>query len=627
MNKKKLLSVLLVLAMVLSLAACGGAKDDADKGVTGTYEGKAKGHNGDLVLEVSFKDSKIEKIDVKASEESEGIGDKAIEKLSKEVIDNNTVDVDTVATATVTSNAFLEAVKDAIKNAGLKEEDFAKADDADKEDDKTSEEKELEADVVVVGAGGAGMTAAIEANDAGKSVIILEKADFTGGNTTRATGGMNAGKTEYQDKNEFEANDKEAIENKIKTAREEYPELKELADTVEGQLKDYEANPEGYFDSKELFMLDTLVGGKNINNKELVETLVDNSSAAIDWLKSYGMELTDVGSFGGASVKRIHRPLVDGQTKAVGSYLVPKMTEILEEKKVDILFGTAATELIEKDGAIVGVKAGDLTVNAKSVVLATGGFAANLEKVAEIKPELKGFVTTNAATLMGDGIWMAEKVGADVVDMDQIQIHPTVEQETSSLITEGVRGDGAILVNQDGKRFIDEVGTRDVVSAAEIEQPGSYAYLIFDQAMVEKSGPLQGYIEKGFTKQGETYEELAKELEIDEKTLAETMENWNKAVLAKKDEEFGRTAFADELKTAPYYAIKLSPGVHHTMGGLKINTNTEVLDKDGNAIPNLYAAGEITGGVHGANRLGGNAVADIIIYGRIAGQNAAKNVK
>ena len=374
-------------------------------------------------------------------------------------------------------------------------------------------------------------------------------------------------------------------------------------------------------------MLDTLVGGKNVNNHELVETLVDNSSAAIDWLKSYGMELTDVGSFGGASVKRIHRPLVDGQTKAVGSYLVPKMTEILEEKKVDILFGTAATELIEKDGAIVGVKAGDITVNAKSVVLATGGFAANLEKVAEIKPELKGFVTTNAATLMGDGIWMAEKVGADVVDMDQIQIHPTVEQETSSLITEGVRGDGAILVNQDGKRFIDEVGTRDVVSAAEIEQPGSYAYLIFDQAMVEKSGPLQGYIEKGFTKQGETYEELAKELEIDEKTLAETMENWNKAVVSKKDEEFGRTAFADELKTAPYYAIKLSPGVHHTMGGLKINKDTQVLDKDGNAIPNLYAAGEITGGVHGANRLGGNAVADIIIYGRIAGQNAAKNVK
>ena len=627
MNKKKLLSVLLVLAMVLSLAACGGAKEDASKGVTGTYEGKAKGHNGDLVLEVSFKDSKIEKIDVKASEESEGIGDKAIEKLSKEVIDKNTVAVDTVATATVTSEAFIEAVKDAIKNAGLKEEDFAKANEENKEDDKTSEEKDLEADVVVVGAGGAGMTAAIEANDAGKSVIILEKADFTGGNTTRATGGMNAAKTEYQDKNELEANDKEAIENKIKTAREEYPELKELADTVEKQFKDYEANPEGYFDSKELFMLDTLVGGKNVNNHELVETLVDNSSAAIDWLKSYGMELTDVGSFGGASVKRIHRPLVDGQTKAVGSYLVPKMTEILEEKKVDILFGTAATELIEKDGAIVGVKAGDITVNAKSVVLATGGFAANLEKVAEIKPELKGFVTTNAATLMGDGIWMAEKVGADVVDMDQIQIHPTVEQETSSLITEGVRGDGAILVNQDGKRFIDEVGTRDVVSAAEIEQPGSYAYLIFDQAMVEKSGPLQGYIEKGFTKQGETYEELAKELEIDEKTLAETMENWNKAVVSKKDEEFGRTAFADELKTAPYYAIKLSPGVHHTMGGLKINKDTQVLDKDGNAIPNLYAAGEITGGVHGANRLGGNAVADIIIYGRIAGQNAAKNVK
>lgn len=190
-----------------------------------------------------------------------------------------------------------------------------------------------------------------------------------------------------------------------------------------------------------------------------------------------------------------------------------------------------------------------------------------------------------------------------------------------------MRGDGAILVNQDGKRFVDEVGTRDVVSAAEVAQEGGFAYLIFDTNMLEKSNVLKKYIDKGFTTQGETYEELAKALGISEENFKATMETWNEAVANKKDAEFGRTAFAEPLAKAPYYAIKVSPGVHHTMGGVKINTNAEVIGTDGNVIKNLYAAGEVTGGVHGGNRLGGNAVTDIIVFGRIAGENAAKNAK
>lgn len=623
---KKIIALILSMIFMLSFVAC--AKQPLTEGTAQNAnavkaEGKGKGFKGDIVLEAEFADNKVTNVTVKEIHETEGIGDVAIEKLTEEVVKTGSIAVDSVSGATYSSEGFVLALKDAIKNAGLNEADFMRK----SEDNSTSEAQEIETDVVIIGAGVAGMTAAIEAKDAGKSVVILEKSSFTGGNTTRATGGMNAAKTEFQDKNTFEANEKEAVLKRVAEAKEKYPELKELAETIEKQLAEYEANPKGYFDSKELFKLDTLVGGKNLNNHELVDKFVEESEPAIQWLKTLGMELTDVAAFGGASVKRIHRPLVDGKTKGVGSYLVPKLTEILEQKEIAIMFDTAAEELIVENDAVVGVKAGNVTVKAKSVVITTGGFGANLDKVVEIKPDLKGFVSTNAPQMTGDGIWMAQKVGAAVVDLDQIQIHPTVEQETASLITEGVRGDGAILVNQEGKRFVNEVDTRDKVSAAEVAQEGGFAYLIVDSRMVEKSGPLQGYIEKGFTTEGKTVEELAKALNINEANLVATMDSWNKAVEAKSDAEFERQSFADKLDQAPFYAIKVAPGIHHTMGGLKINTDAQVLKEDGTAIKNLYAAGEVTGGVHGANRLGGNAVADIIIFGRIAGQNAANNAK
>lgn len=497
--------------------------------------------------------------------------------------------------------------------------------------DKGGEEENpgLSADVVVLGAGGAGMSAAIEAADAGKSVIVLEKAGYVGGNTIRSTGGLNAAATDEQQSNTF--GEEAGVEKTLKAA-EGYPELAELAATVKGQYDAFvEGGKQGYFDSVELFALDTLIGGKNLNDHELVNVLCSQAKDAITWLKTIDANLESVGSFGGASVKRIHKPLVDGKTVAVGSYIVPIMKDALLNKGVELMLNTEATELVMNEGKVSGVKATtqegeEIVVNAKAVVIATGGFAANEEMYTSYKPELKGFVTTNAPAITGDGIKMAQAVGAATVDMEQIQIHPTVEQRTSALITEGLRGDGAILVNQEGLRFTDEVGTRDAVSAAELAQTGSYAYLIVDQAMVDKSAVIAGYIKSGFTTQGNTYEELATALEMDGATFAETMNKWNAAVEAKEDKEFGRTSFANPLNTAPYYAIKIAPGVHHTMGGLKINTNTEVLDASGNAIPGLYAAGEVTGGVHGANRLGGNAVADIVVFGRIAGQNAASYV-
>ena len=618
---KKVLRFLLVLTLVVSLAACGQGptpqtqEEEAGLYKPGTYTATETGYNTEVPMEVSVTVSKdkIEKIEVTKHEETDGIGSAVIEKMPEKIIEAQSTEVDAFTGATETSKALIAAVNACLKEALVN----APA--------ETGGDREV--DVVVIGAGGAGMSAAIAASDAGSSVLVLEKNEIVGGNTTRATGGLNAAKTPYQDANEMSQGEYDAIAKKLETVKEKYPDLEKLAATVEKQVEDYKANPEGYFDSEELFLLDTLVGGKDLNDKELAKTLVGNSKDAIEWLKTMDMDITSVGAFGGASVKRIHRPEVDGKTVPVGSYLVPRLEKVLKDKNIEILFGTPATELLVEEGKVVGVKAGDLTVRAKSVVIATGGFGANLEKVAEIKPELKGFVTTNVASITGDGIWMAQAIGADVVDLDQIQIHPTVEQETASLITEGVRGDGAILVNQDGKRFVDEVGTRDVVSAAEIAQDGGFGYLIFDENMVDNSNVLKKYIEKGFTTQGETYEELAKALGIPEDNFAATMEAWNKAVANKKDAEFGRTAFTEPLAKAPYYAIKVSPGVHHTMGGVKINPNGEVIGTDGNVIKNLYAAGEVTGGVHGGNRLGGNAVTDIIVFGRIAGENAAKNAK
>ena len=311
--------------------------------------------------------------------------------------------------------------------------------------------------------------------------------------------------------------------------------------------------------------------------------------------------------------------------------LVDAFLKKTDELGIQIMYNTQAAELLEEDGKVTGVKAvsdeAEYTIKAGAVILASGGFGANEEMYTQYRPDLKGTVTTNAPSATGDGIVMAEKAGAALVDIEQIQLHPTVEQTTSMLITESVRGDGAILVNQEGRRFIDEMETRDAVSAAELAQEGQYAYIIFDQNLRDNLKAIEKYVSNGLTVQADTVKGLAELIDADPAVLAETMEKWNKAVADKKDEEFGRdTGMDHDLSTAPYYAIKIAPGIHHTMGGIKINAKAEVLDKDGNAIPGLFAAGEVTGGVHGANRIGGNAVADIVVFGRIASASAAAYV-
>ena len=618
-------------------AATEAAQDAAGAGADGTYEGTAIGQGGEsnpVKVAITLKDGKIADVKIEGPGETDGIGSKAIEAFPAEMIERNTIQVDAISGATITSKAIVEAATAALAEAGLKPEDLESVEAAAAE---PAEDMSVEADVVVVGMGGAGMAAAITASEAGKNVVILESQSMGGGNTVRSTGGLNAAKTATQDENEF--GEADGVNKTLATAKESWADnevITELAATVQKQWDEYQAKPEGYFDSVELFELDTMIGGKGINNFDLVKTLCENTSDAVDWLKEHDAELPSVGAFGGASVKRIHRPVnAEGKTTAVGSYLVPILTKNVEDKdNIDVYYNTTANKIIMEDGKAVGVVAegetgNTVTVNAKAVILATGGFGGDLDRVVKYNPDLEGFVTTNAAGSLGQGIDMAtaDDVKADTVDMEQIQIHPTVTVDADGnahLITEGIRGDGAILVNMEGKRFYDEVSTRDKVSAAEIAQTDGCAWIILDQKMMDASSVYTGYYNSGYAVKGETYEELAEAMGVPADAFKETMDGWAKIWADKTDAEFGRTSFSsdNDLTTAPFYAIKVSPGIHHTMGGLKIDTAAEVINTDGEVIPGLFAAGEVTGGVHGANRLGGNAVADIIVFGRIAGDSA-----
>lgn len=449
------------------------------------------------------------------------------------------------------------------------------------------EEKNQQADIVVIGAGGAGMTAAIQAvQDGATDVVVLEKMPVTGGNTTRSTGGLNAAGTQYQE-------------------------------------------AEGIEDSVELFVEDTMKGGKELNDKDLVTVMAENSNDALEWVNDLGADLTVVGMFGGASVKRIHRP---SDTSAVGPVLVKTLNKAIADLKIPVLLETKAEKiLLDDDGAVCGVTATDkdgkeFTIDCTAVVLATGGFGANSDMVVEYNSALAGFATTNHSGATGDGIAMAKEIGADFVDMDQIQTHPTVNPDTQTMYTEGVRGNGAILVNKEGKRFVNELETRDVVSAAILEQTDGVCYLVFDQAVRDSLAAIESYVKAGIVTEADTPEALGEAIGVDGAALAETLKTYAGYQKAKKDDEFGRESMELPLDQPKYYAALCAPAIHHTMGGVKINTESEVLKEDGTPIPGLFAAGEVTGGVHGANRLGGNAVTDIVVFGRIAGSAAESYV-
>ncbi|MCX8659768.1 flavocytochrome c [Gilliamella sp. B2772] len=492
-------------------------------------------------------------------------------EIKHRIIDSNSPHVDAISGATSQCEAFKKAVTKAMAKSN-KEAILAEGGDP---NDKAY-------DVVVVGSGGAGLAAAIQAHDLGASVVVVEKMPVIGGNTNKASAGMNAAETKFQ------------------------------------KLK-------GIVDSKDLFYKETLTGGKNKNNPELLRYFVENAPDAIDWLDNNGIELSGITTTGGMSIDRTHRP---ASGAAVGGFLISGLQKNINRRGIEVMLDTNVTEILTENHRVVGVKVNEedgsvQTIKAKAVIIATGGFSANREMVEKYRPDLKGFVTTNHKGATGSGIMILEKLGAGTVDMKEIQIHPTVEQTTSYLISESIRGGGAILVSQKGLRFVNELDTRDKVSAEIIKLPEHYAYILFDQQVRNENKAVEEYVSHDLVVQADTIKDLADKLSIDSNTLSQTVERYNQFAETKRDEDFGRTTgMRHPINKGPFYAIKIAPGVHHTMGGVTINTDTQVLDTDKHVIQGVFAAGEVVGGVHGANRIGGNAVADIIIFGMQAGRKA-----
>lgn len=440
-------------------------------------------------------------------------------------------------------------------------------------------------DVVIIGSGGAGLTAAIQAHELGLRPVILEKMPKIGGNTTRASSGMNAAETNVQ------------LHHHI-------------------------------VDSFGDFYDETLKGGGNLNNQALLKFFTEHSALAIDWLADHGIELDDLTITGGMSVMRTHRP---SSMAPIGGFLVTELLKQVAAAKLPLFTDIKVDQLVQTDGKITGVKAttanGAVTINAGAVLLATGGFGANKALLGKYRDDLKNYQTTNQPGATGDGILLAEAVGAKVVDMDQVQVHPTVQQDTDHayLIGEAVRGEGAILVDQQGKRFVNELDTRKNVTAAIDQLGGTGAYLIFDRGIRDRVKAVEFYDHIGLVKTGADLAALATEAGLDADTLKQTVADWNQAVANHADTAFNRTTGMDrDIAKGPFYAIHIAPAVHYTMGGVGINPATQVLDKQDQPINGLFAAGEVVGGLHGNNRIGGNSIAETVIFGRQAGQQMFK---
>lgn len=623
---KKLTAALLVFLMMVMTGAMALAYTE------GTYTATAQGNNGPVTVSVTFSADAITDVTVVEHSETAGLSDRPIAEIPAAIVENQSLAVDTVSGATNSSNAILTAVADCVAQAGgdveaLKAVAVEKA---------PVEDVEATYDVVVLGGGGAGLTASITAAQNGAKVILVEKAGSLGGNTLIAGQGFNACDPERQANTEMS----EALLGELKSYLDldpaDFGAFAEVLETVKGQINDYIASGSTtLFDSPELHMLHTYMGGKRTGldgtviepDLELARTFATNALDALEWAESIGAQWNDTTStILGAMWPRSHG-LANGNVITI-------LTDAAKANGVEIVTDTRANELIVENGKVVGVKAttsegANVTLHANSgVVLATGGFSANAPMVVEYNnywPSLSDTMpSTNAPTITGDGIVMAKAVGADLVGMGFAQLMPSSHPVDGSLFS-GIWGSAEtqVFVNKEGKRYVNEYAERDVLSKAALEQTDGIFYIICDNK-IAKNADVAGMEAKGNVVVADTLEELAEKLGIPADTFVETIERYNSFVDAQKDDDFGKPLFGEKIDEAPFVATPRSPSLHHTMGGVKIDTNTHVISTEGNVIDGLYAAGEVTGGLHAGNRLGGNAMTDFLVFGRIAGENAAK---
>lgn len=624
---KTLLSLLLCVTMVL----CGMVSASAATYTAGAYEAEAQGRNGIVKVEVTFSDDAIVSIEVKEHAETAGLSDPAINELPGEIVQYQSLGVDVKSGATITSNAILEAVAAAVAMAGgdaeaLKNVAVEKA---------AAEDVEATYDVVVVGGGGAGLTAAITAAQNGAKVVLVEKAGALGGNTLIAGQGFNAADPERQSTMEMDDALRKTLEGYLELKSEDFGDFGDTLLTVQEQIQEYLASGKTtLFDSPELHMLHCYMGGTRTGmdgtvispDKDLIDVFAHNALDGLKWAESIGCTWSETTStILGAMWPRSHG-LTSGN-------VIPSLEKAARDQGVEIILNTRANKILTDNGKASGVVAvntdgATVTLHANmGVVLATGGFAANAPMVVQYNNYWPGLsdtmASTNSPNLTGDGIIMAQEIGADVTGMGFAQLMPSSHPVDGSLFT-GIWGSAEtqLFVNKEGKRYVNEYAERDVLSKAALEQTDGLFFIICDKdiagAQIERAKELEA---QGCVYIADTLEELAEKMGVPADTFVETVKKYNEYTLAKNDPDFGKELFGQPIDEPPFTATPRSPSLHHTMGGVKIDVDAHVINTEGNVIPGLYAAGEVCGGIHAGNRLGGNAMTDFLVFGRIAGAN------
>ncbi|OJG25766.1 hypothetical protein RR47_GL001272 [Enterococcus columbae DSM 7374 = ATCC 51263] len=608
----------------------------------GEYEVKTIGHNGDLPMKVVLSEDRIEQIDIDTSSETQGIADIVFTRIPEEIIAGQTLNVDLISGASITSNGVLDGVAKAIKLAGGNPDILRKRAKVQYD----TSDQELTTDVVIIGGGGAGLSAAACVLQAGKQAIVVEKYPAIGGNTVRTGGPMNAADPTWQNQfaalpgeahtlKEVLAMDENSIDNEYKA------DFKALKAQINAYLSEQENGKDYLFDSSLWHRIQTYLGGKRTDllgntiygQYDLVKILTDKASESVKWLESIGVAFDkhQVDMPVGAMWRRGHKPL-----KSQGFAYIQALEAFIKAHQGTILTDTKVEELMVADGKVVGLIATGrfgqkVTIHAQAVILASGGFGANTQMLkkyntywSKIEDDIQ---TSNSPAITGDGIVLGEAVGAELVGMGFTQMMPVSDPDTGELFS-GLQVPPAnfVMVNQQGKRFVNEYASRDVLTQAAIDN-GSLFYLIADDKIKETAyntsqAKIDQEVKEGRLFRADTLEALAQQIKVDPATLKQTIEQYNHCVAIGEDKEFGKNVFDLPVKVAPFYATPRKPAVHHTMGGLKIDTKTHVIDKTGQVIPGLYAAGEVAGGIHAGNRLGGNSLTDIFTFGRIAGQTA-----
>ncbi|MEG1515464.1 MAG: FAD-dependent oxidoreductase [Clostridia bacterium] len=632
---KKLLAYCLVLC--LTLMGVGLAHAQGITYVPGTYTASAFGMNGDVPVTVTVSDTAIVSIDIGDNYETPGVSTYALDQIPAAIIANQSLAVDVVCGASMTSRAIISATEDCLKQAGV-DTSLLKVDLNLPE----AEDIEKTADLIIVGGGGAGLTSAIAAVEKGASVILIEKQGTLGGNSILSGGIYNAADPQMQSK--LAPTSLDAVY--ALTQKEARSELhQQLMDTLKQQLDDHvAAGNTCLFDSAEFHILQTYDGGDYIGNLEHIQQLCINAYPDLQWIKDLGVEFTDKITQGTGSMwPRTHKTVKPNGTGYIETY-----KKALEGKDhCEIMMTTTAKSLIlDESGAVVGVNAEGLDGNKVTlhgkVIMCTGGFAGNVDMrvqycQGEKWPDLGSWLkTTNAPGVTGEGILIAQEAGANLINMEQIQLLQVCNPYTGICTdyTEQIGIEGLMFLNNNGQRFTNEGGRRDVVSSAIMAQPDGRMWVLYSgdvitdpNAVFTNSGvPLSVMCEQrtsGYAR-FDTLEEVAAYIGCaDVETLKATLSDYNAHVDAQQADEYGRTLFTTKFENGPWYTYPRSPAAHHTMGGVEIDLNCHVLNTQGAIIDGLYAAGEITGVLHGGNRLGGNAIVDFTVYGRIAGTVAA----